>query len=113
YPVYAFHVEETDMFMQAFHMISPTNRHKVTGVLQSSASLEGYDHLRSLIDTVPFHMDGADSVMEFALALSSIVNMSENTHVVCSVATHVAVLFAVYTEFFMEIVKLLAFRVLW
>src|SRR5699024_3844164 len=26
YPVYAFQAEETDMFMQAFHMISQTNR---------------------------------------------------------------------------------------
>src|SRR5699024_2320099 len=87
YPVYA------------FHMISPSKRHKVTVVLQSSASLEGYDHLRSLIDTVPFHMDGADSVMELALALSSIVNKSENSHDFSSIAKHIAVRFAVDTQF--------------
>lgn len=113
YPVYAFHVEETDKFMQAFHMISPTNRYKVTGVLQSSGSLDGFDHLRSLIDTVPFHMDGADSVMELALALSSIVKKSEDLDDFSSVAKNTAVRFAVDTQFFMEIAKLRAFRVLW
>src|SRR5699024_9912164 len=62
YPVYAFHVEETDMCSQARRRRCRSKRHNVTGVLQSSASLEGYDQLRSLIDTVPFHIDGADSV---------------------------------------------------
>src|SRR5699024_12413244 len=100
---YAFYVEETDMFMQAFHMISPTNRHKVTGVLQSSASLEGYDHLRSLIDTVPFHMDGADSVMELALALCSIVNKSENSHDFSSIDKHIEIRIACATRSYMEV----------
>src|SRR5699024_4376521 len=64
-------------------------------------------------DTVPFHMDGADSVMELALALSSIVNKSENSHDFSSIAKHIAVRFAVDTQFFMEIATLRAFRVLW
>src|SRR5699024_6586485 len=38
--VYAFHLEETDMFMQAFRMMSPPSLHKVTGVLLILASLE-------------------------------------------------------------------------
>ena len=113
HPVYAFHVEETDKFMQAFHMISSANRHKVIGVLQSSAFLEGFDQLRSLIDSVPFHMDGADSVMELALALSSIVKKSEDLPDFSSLAKNIAVRFAVDTQFFMEIAKLRAFRVLW
>src|SRR5699024_12288958 len=78
YPVYAFHVAETDMFIKAFHMISPTNRHKVTRVLQGSASVDAYDHLRSWIDTSPLHMNGTDSVMELTLSLLSIVNTTIN-----------------------------------
>src|SRR5699024_12412800 len=81
-------------------------------VLQSSAFLEGFDQLRSLIDSVPFHMDGADSVMELALALSSIVKKSEDLPDFSSIAKNIAVRFAVDTQFFMEIAKLRAFRVL-
>lgn len=65
------------------------------------------------INTVPYHMSGANAVQELALALSEaafIVKKLQNSHLVFSKCI---IHFAAGPDFFIEIAKIRAFRTLW
>jgi len=70
-----------------------------------------------IIDTVPYHMAGANAVQELAMALAEAVFylewLTENGWTAQEVAEKLVFHFAIGSAFFMEVAKLRAFRKIW
>ncbi|GKV68139.1 hypothetical protein NCCP2716_06370 [Sporosarcina sp. NCCP-2716] len=115
-PIAWFNLKGEDRILEVFNRIEQEKRMQVKGLCDAgSAELpEGFSSLRRIgIDTVPVHMEGADSVTELAFALTAAAERAEKTEDFEQFADRVFFRFAADTHFFMEIAKFRAFRSLW
>ncbi len=116
YPVYAFDLTENDAFITVFEKIEEKNRKKIEGAVSGdNISLpEGYDKIRTLsLDARQVHYGGSDIITELAITLAKAAEEAEAYDNFKQFSDQVIVRFAIDTEYFFEIAKLRAFRVLW
>ncbi|MFC7684779.1 methylmalonyl-CoA mutase family protein [Ureibacillus sp. GCM10028918] len=76
--------------------------------------LNGFENVRTnSVNTVPYHYEGANAIQELALALALAAKYAEAEGGFESLTSKFFVNFAIDTQFFSEIAKLRAFKVLW
>lgn len=104
-----------DPILAVFEQIDAAKRADVKGLLVSPSPIElaDYPNVRFAADTVPYHNDGANAVQELAIALSLAAKQANEAEDFGAFASKFFVNFAVDTQFFTEIAKLRAFKVLW
>src|SRR5699024_4529809 len=109
YPIYAFDLESDDYFINVFDMIVEKNRQNV------QAAVTGKEiNLRTIsLDARQVHLNGSDIITELAVILAKAAEAAEDYDNFKAFESQVIVRFAVDTEFFLEISKLRAFRILW
>lgn len=115
YPLYAFNVSENDSFIKLYDLIDEADRKQVVGVFTGEATLpEGYHLVRTAVaDTIEAHLNGADTVTELALTLAQAAEQASDYRSFTQFENKFFARFAIDTQFFMEIAKLRAFRILW
>ena len=115
HPIYAFHVQEDDRFTEIFSLIETDKRKEIKGAFIGDFEVpEDYRLLRTACaDTIDVHLKGADVITELAVALAIAAEKSESFQSFTQFENQFLVRFAIDTEFFMEIAKLRAFRMLW
>lgn len=107
---------EQDPILAVFEQIDAAKRANVTGYILSPSPIElaAYPNVRTFAaDTVPYHNEGANAVQELAIALSLAAKQANEAADFDAFASKFFVNFAVDTQFFTEIAKLRAFKVLW
>lgn len=107
---------DNDPILQVFNKVEESDRHKVSGFIisENPISLEGFENIRTYSsNTVTFHNDGANAVQELAIALALAAKYAQLEENFDDFAKKYFVNFAVDTQFFSEIAKLRAFKVLW
>lgn len=105
-----------DPLMQVFTKIAADKKHAVTGYIVSRESLElaDFPNVRTAhSNTVKYHNNGANAVQELAIALAQASDLAKKATSYEDVAQKFFVSFAIDTQFFMEIAKIRAFKVLW
>jgi len=115
YPVYALNVSEEDSFIKMYDLIEEQDRKKVTGAFIGAGELpEGFHLVRTAVaDTTEAHLKGADIVTELALTLAQAAELISDYRSFTQFENQFFARFAIDTQFFMEIAKIRAFRVLW
>ena len=116
YPIYAFQVHSNDDFLSVFNNINESDRALVRGAVTGyDIDLpNGYDNVRTVVaDLVEDHDRGADIVTELALTLAIATEQLEEYDSFTAFANDFIVRYAIDTNFFMEMAKLRAFRLLW
>lgn len=107
---------ENDPLLAVFNNIPTEQRQDVNGFIISNnpIKLVGLPNVRTLsADTVSFHNEGANAVQELAYALAIAAKYAEQEESFEAFAQKFYVSFALDTQFFTEIAKLRAFKVLW
>lgn len=105
-----------DPLMQVFTKIAADKKHAVTGYIVSREALElaDFPNVRTAhSNTVKYHNNGANAVQELAIALAQASDLAKKATSYEDVAQKFFVSFAIDTQFFMEIAKIRAFKVLW
>lgn len=105
-----------DPIVSVFENINKANREKVKGYIVSDELLvlKDYPNVRTVsANTIPFHYEGANAVQELALALALAAKLADKEDNFEAFTHKFFVNFAVDTQFFSEIAKIRAFRVLW
>lgn len=108
--------DENDPILSVFNHIEEGKRANVEGYIVSQAPIElaDYPKVRTFAgDTVPYHNDGANAVQELAIALAIASKQAKQAGSYEALANKFFVNFAIDTQFFAEIAKLRAFKVLW
>ncbi|HLR59774.1 MAG TPA: methylmalonyl-CoA mutase family protein [Pseudogracilibacillus sp.] len=116
YPVYAFDLKAEDEFVNVFEMIDESERKKVQGVVTGNniKLSKDYQKMRTLsLDAREVHLNGSDIITELAIILAQAAEAAENFTNFQNFEDQIIVRFAIDTEFFLEISKIRAFRVLW
>ncbi|SOC05092.1 heterodimeric methylmalonyl-CoA mutase small subunit [Ureibacillus xyleni] len=106
---------KNDSLLQVFNKFEQADKEKVNGFIisDSPVELDDFDNVRTFCaNTVTYHYEGANAVQELAIALAiAAKQVKENNFEQFS--KNFFVNFAIDTQFFVEIAKLRAFRVLW
>ncbi|MFY0518036.1 methylmalonyl-CoA mutase family protein [Lysinibacillus sp. UGB7] len=105
-----------DPLLAVFDKIAADKREAVKGfiVSQSPIVLADFPNIRTYsANTVIYHNEGANAVQELAYALATAAKYAEQGESFEAFAKKFYVSFAVDTQFFTEIAKLRAFKVLW
>lgn len=105
-----------DPILAVFEQIDAAKRADVKGYILSPSPIElaDYPNVRTAVaNTVPYHNDGANATQELAIALSLAAKQANEAADFDAFASKFFVNFAVDTQFFTEIAKLRAFKVLW
>lgn len=105
-----------DALLAVFDKIAEKDREKVKGYIVSNenVNLEGYSNVRTYAaNTLSYHYDGANAIQELALALALAAKYADKEENFEIFANKFFVNFAIDTQFFVEIAKLRAFKVLW
>lgn len=105
-----------DPLLAVFDKIAVNQRETVNGFVVSKdpISLNEYPSVRSVgADTTDYHNEGANAVQELAYALALAAKYANQEESFEVFAKKFYVSFAVDTQFFTEIAKLRAFKVLW
>lgn len=113
HPLYFKLVKEDNGILRVFDFIDEEGSDHVQGVIFSEHPVEAPKNVRTrMVDTIPVHQAGGTIVHELGVALSILAESvtKENFQ---EEASKLWVRFAVDTQFFQEIAKLRAFRVLW
>lgn len=115
YPLFALNVSEDDSFVKVYDLIEEADRKRVEGIFTGEATLpDGYHLVRTAVgDTIAAHLDGADTVTELALTLAQAAEQASDYRSFTQFENKFFARFAIDTQFFMEIAKLRAFRILW
>lgn len=116
HPLFFFNVQNTDPILRAFDFVHHEVREAVTGIIQVSEWTVpvGYHNIRTAgADLWKAHHEGADAVIELAIALSEASKVASGYDDFQEFAENFFVRFPIDTHFFMEIAKLRAIRVLW
>ena len=110
-------IEHTkDPLLAVFNHIDVEKRKEVKGYIVSNepVQLADYPNVRTYgANTITYHNQGANAVQELAYALSLAAKFTEKIDRFEDFANKFYVTFAVDTQFFTEIAKLRAFKVLW
>lgn len=113
YPLYFKLVSEDNGILRVFDFVEEEQFGHVQGAIFSEQPVEAPPNVRTeLVDTIPVHQAGGTIVHELGVALS-ILAESVTKEAFSEQASKLWVRFAVDTQFFHEIAKLRAFRVLW
>lgn len=105
-----------DPLMQVFTKIIADKKQAVTGYIISAEELElaDFPNVRTAhSNTVKYHNNGANAVQELAIALAQASDLAKKAASYEDFAQKFFVSFAIDTQFFMEIAKIRAFKVLW
>ena len=105
-----------DPLLAVFDHIAIDQQQAVKGfiVSQDPISLEAFPNVRSVnADTTIYHYQGANAVQELAYALALAAKFAEQEESFEAFSKKFFVTFAIDTQFFAEIAKLRAFKVLW
>ncbi|WP_369436166.1 methylmalonyl-CoA mutase family protein [Lysinibacillus fusiformis] len=105
-----------DPLLAVFDKIAADKREAVTGfvVSQNPITLADFPNVRTYVaDTVVYHNEGANAVQELAYALATATKYADQEENFETFSKKFYVSFAVDTQFFTEIAKLRAFKVLW
>ncbi|MGB6409273.1 MAG: methylmalonyl-CoA mutase family protein [Planococcus donghaensis] len=99
--------------LRVFDFIAPEKLAQLQGVIFSEEPVNAPENVRTqLVDTIPIHHAGGTAVHELGVALSILAEQMVDVNFTES-AKNIWIRFAVDTQFFQEIAKLRAFRVLW
>lgn len=113
YPIYFKLTGDDQNILRVFDFVSPEQLSQVQGVIFSEEAVEAPENVRTqLVDTIPIHHAGGTAVHELGVALSILSERMEDADF-AETAKKTWIRFAVDTQFFQEIAKLRAFRVLW
>ncbi len=113
YPIYFKLTGDDQNILRVFDFVASEQLPQVQGVIFSEETVEAPENVRTqLVDTVPIHHAGGTAVHELGVALSILSERMEDADF-SSTAKNTWIRFAVDTQFFQEIAKLRAFRVLW
>ncbi|MFJ7666139.1 methylmalonyl-CoA mutase family protein [Lysinibacillus sp. NPDC097195] len=107
---------ENDPLLAVFNNIPAEQREAVHGFIlcQNPVKLAEWPNVRTLsANTVVYHNEGANAVQELAYALALAAKYAEQEENFEAFAQKFYVSFAMDTQFFTEIAKLRAFKVLW
>ncbi|ALS78827.1 methylmalonyl-CoA mutase family protein [Planococcus kocurii] len=112
-PLYFKLTSDDQGILRVFDFVAPEQLAHVQGVVFSEEAVEAPENVRTqLVDTIPIHHAGGTAVHELGVALSILSErMAESDF--SETAKNTWIRFAVDTQFFQEIAKLRAFRVLW
>lgn len=105
-----------DPILSVFNHIEESKRADVEGyiVSQQAIQLADYPNVRTFAgDTIPYHNNGANAVQELAIALALASKQVKEAGSYAALANKYFVNLAVDTQFFAEIAKIRAFKVLW
>lgn len=105
-----------DPLLAVFDHIAIDQQQAVKGfiVSQDPISLEAFPNVRSVnADTTIYHYQGANAIQELAYALALAAKFAEQEESFEAFSKKFFVTFAIDTQFFAEIAKLRAFKVLW
>ena len=105
-----------DPILALFEKIEDSKRADVEGYIISEEAIDlaAFPKVRTFAaNTVKFHNDGANAVQELAIALAQAAKFAEQSDSYEAFARKYFVNFAVDTQFFTEVAKLRAFKVLW
>lgn len=105
-----------DAVLDVFKYIDEAKRNDVVGYIVSPETVElaDYPNVRTICaNTIPFHNDGANAVQELAIALAQAAKLASTVEDYKAFEQKFFVQFAVDTQFFAEVAKLRAFKVLW
>lgn len=105
-----------DPLLTVFDKIDADKRAKVNGFIVSKepVTLKDYPNVRTLgADTIVYHNQGANAVQELAYGLATAAKYAEQAADFKAFTNKFFVSFAVDTQFFVEVAKLRAFKVLW
>lgn len=105
-----------DAVLNVFNHIEEAKRADVNGYIISPAAvtLADYPNVRTYAaNTIPFHNGGANAVQELAIALVQAADFAKNGEDFTAFEQKFFVQFAVDTQFFVEVAKIRAFKVLW
>lgn len=113
YPIYFKLTGDGQNILQVFDVVDPDKLSQVQGVIFSEETVQAPANVRTqLVDTIPVHHAGGTAVHELGVALSILSERLEDADFAETVK-NTWIRFAVDTQFFQEIAKLRAFRVLW
>ncbi|MGH2318094.1 methylmalonyl-CoA mutase family protein [Planococcus sp. SE5232] len=113
YPIYFKLTGDDQNILRVFDFVSPDQLSQVQGVIFSEEAVVAPENIRTqLVDTIPIHHAGGTAVHELGVALSILSERMEEAEF-AETAKKTWIRFAVDTQFFQEIAKLRAFRVLW
>ncbi|WP_231745025.1 MULTISPECIES: methylmalonyl-CoA mutase family protein [unclassified Lysinibacillus] len=105
-----------DPLLALFDNIAEDQREAVKGFIVSKdpISFNAFPNVRSVsADTTVYHNEGANAVQELAYALALAAKFAEQEESFEAFSKKFFVIFAIDTQFFTEIAKLRAFKVLW
>lgn len=105
-----------DMLLSVFDKIDETQRENVNGYIVAPVAVElpAYPNVRTFAaNTITHHNNGANVVQELAIALAQASQMATEADDFKAFEEKFFVQFAVDTQFFPEIAKIRAFKVLW
>lgn len=105
-----------DPVLAVFDKIEEGKRADVEGfvIVNEAIELPSFPKVRTFAaNTVPFHNDGANAVQELAIALAKAAQFAGKAGSYEALVNKYFVNFAVDTQFFNEIAKIRAFKVLW
>lgn len=113
YPLYFKLTRDDQNILRVFDFVAPDQLSNVQGVIFSEEAVEAPENVRThLVDTIPIHHAGGTAIHELGVALSILSEKMADSNY-ATIAKNTWVRFAVDTQFFQEIAKLRAFRVLW
>lgn len=113
YPLYFKLSGDDQDVLRVFDFIAPEKQSQLQGVIFSEEPVNAPENVRTqLVDTIPIHHAGGTAVHELGVALSILSEQMVDVDFTES-AKNTWIRFAVDTQFFQEIAKLRAFRVLW
>ncbi len=116
YPFKLIIQNDADALLKVFTYIAAEKQGEVEGyiVANDMVTLDAYPKVRTVgANTIPFHNNGANAVQELAAALAIASESAAQAPSFAQFTQKFFVNFAVDTQFFMEIAKIRAFRVLW
>lgn len=107
---------QEDVLLKAFNYIDDSKASQVEGFIISpkTVTLSNFGKVRTYCaNAAAVHNDGATAVQELAFALASAAKFANEEQSFETFASKFFVNFAIDTQFFMEVAKLRAFKVLW
>lgn len=112
-PLYFKLTSDDQGILRVFDFVAPEQLAQVQGVIFSEEAVKAPENVRTqLVDTIPIHHAGGTAVHELGVALSILSERMAEADF-AKIAKDTWIRFAVDTQFFQEIAKLRAFRVLW